>query len=145
MERGKACIAIHRVHVRPSSEKSRPFSVTHQILMSTGKQRCRTISLALMAVIHPWNNAVYLTTNLITSHPQAISALEWACFMLTHPLIPNSVALDSFVSLAPGSSICSAQVGLFRKRMAEQCALENDRRVNSGLKQGRCCVAYFQP
>lgn len=29
------------------------------------------MSFAPMAVIHPWNNMVHLTTNLLTSHLQA--------------------------------------------------------------------------
>lgn len=107
--------------------------------MPAGKKRCRTMSLTLMAVIHPWNNVVYLNTNLVTSHPQAISAQEWAYFMLTHPLVSKMVKHKTvFVSLALGSSICSAQVGLFRKRMAEQCALGND-----GTKAGFMLCFFF--
>lgn len=67
-----------------SQGHSQPF-IRYWCLL--GKKRCRTISLVLMAVIHPWNNVVYLTTNLVTSHPRAAAAQEWACFMLTHTLI----------------------------------------------------------
>lgn len=54
----------------------------------------------------------------------------------------NSVAQDSFVSLAPGSSICSAQVGLFRSAWQSSVPWEM-RDQGTGDLSGTCVTFFF--
>lgn len=64
-------------NVRPKQWKVKAILSHSSDTDACWEKRCRTMSFVLMAVIHPWNNTVYLTTivylttDLLTSHPEA--------------------------------------------------------------------------